>query len=111
MNADKVRKELESELGVLRDRTVRIRRRKSNETREDVGNWDENAQQHQDDEVLDEIDERARDRIAAIERALDRLSAGTWSRCAGCGVRIDRARLAALPTTDRCARCAAKPGA
>ena len=108
MRQTKVRRELEAELGELRQRTARIARRKANATRDDDANWHEHAVQHQDDLVVDEIDERSRGRIAAIERALDRMRAGQWLRCGRCGTPIESARLQILPTTDLCARCAAK---
>ena len=48
----------------------------------------------------------AQDRLAAVERALARLAAGDYRRCARCGAPIGEERLAARPTTDRCVRCA-----
>ncbi len=108
MRAIKVRRELEAELGELRQRTERIARRKANATRDDDGNWHEHEVQHRDDRVVDEIDERSRGRIAAIERALDRMRVGQWLRCSRCGTPIESARLQILPTTELCARCAAK---
>ena len=108
MRESKVRSELEAELGELRERTARIARRKANATRDDDANWHEHAVQHQDDDVLEEIDERSRERIAAIERALDRMRSGHWLRCGSCGSAIESARLQVIPTTNLCARCAAK---
>jgi RNA polymerase-binding transcription factor DksA len=108
MRGTKMRRELEAELVELRERTARIARRKANATRDDDGNWHEHEVQHRDDLVVDEIDERSRERIAAIERALDRMRAGQWLRCGRCGTRIESGRLKILPTTDLCARCAAK---
>ena len=108
MRQTKIRRELEAELGELRQRTVRIARRKANATRDDDANWHEHAVQHQDDSVVDEIDERSRGRIAAIEKALDRMRSGQWARCGRCGTPIEAGRLRVLPTTDLCARCAAK---
>ena len=108
MRETEVRRELEAELGELRERTERIARRKANATRDDDGNWHEHEVQHRDDRVVDEIDERSRERIAAIERALDRMRVGQWLRCSRCGTPIEGARLQILPTTELCARCAAK---
>lgn len=43
----------------------------------------------------------------AIVAALQRIDAGTYGTCAGCGADIAPARLEALPTAIHCIRCAA----
>ena len=45
--------------------------------------------------------------IEAIDRALDKLSNGSYGVCDGCGAAIAPARLAALPATAHCVECAA----
>jgi RNA polymerase-binding transcription factor DksA len=45
--------------------------------------------------------------LADTEEALARLSAGTYGRCEGCAGAIPAQRLAAMPETRYCARCAA----
>jgi DnaK suppressor protein len=48
----------------------------------------------------------AREHLAALERAGERLAAGTYGVCERCGVVIPEDRLAALPATSTCVRCA-----
>lgn len=55
--------------------------------------------------------ERAERALADVDAALGRAGEGTYGSCADCGAPIPAERLAALPTTTRCARCAAGPGA
>lgn len=43
--------------------------------------------------------------IREVERALLRLSAGTYGRCVDCGNDIDSARLNAYPSASRCIVC------
>lgn len=43
--------------------------------------------------------------IRAIERALRRLDLGTYGTCVSCGQPIERERLEAYPTANRCAVC------
>lgn len=43
--------------------------------------------------------------IRAIERALHRLALGTYGTCVSCGQPIERERLEAHPTANRCAAC------
>jgi RNA polymerase-binding protein DksA len=43
--------------------------------------------------------------IRAIERALKRIALGTYGVCVSCGQPIERERLKAHPTANRCAVC------
>jgi RNA polymerase-binding transcription factor len=43
--------------------------------------------------------------IRAIERALKRIALGTYGTCVSCGQPIERERLEAYPTANRCAAC------
>ncbi len=45
-------------------------------------------------------------RLAELEAAAERSTSGTYGRCERCGGPIGEDRLAALPTTRRCVRCA-----
>lgn len=56
--------------------------------------------------VLARLDQRGKAEIEAIDRALARIAAGSYGRCAGCGHSIPTRRLEALPAADRCLRCA-----
>ncbi len=56
--------------------------------------------------VLARLDERGNAEIEAIDRALARIAAGSFGRCASCGHPIAPDRLQALPTADRCLKCA-----
>jgi RNA polymerase-binding transcription factor DksA len=69
--------------------------------------WDEQAIQRENDEVLDGLDETGRRELEGIEAALARLDAGTYGRCARCDETIPPARLAAAPAAATCADCAA----
>jgi len=43
--------------------------------------------------------------MRAIERALKRIALGTYGVCVSCGQPIERERLEAYPTANRCAAC------
>lgn len=62
------------------------------------------------DEIELEIDqallENAELSIQEIEAALERLNAGTFGQCVGCGHPIAKERLKALPSTPYCIQCA-----
>ena len=50
--------------------------------------------------------QRARDQLAAIDTALERVRDGRYGRCGRCGQPIGDDRLAARPTALTCVRCA-----
>lgn len=68
--------------------------------------FEEQATQRENDEVLDALQEGAQAELRAIEQAIDRLEAGTYGRCTRCGGTIEAKRLQALPHTSRCSQCA-----
>ena len=47
--------------------------------------------------------------VSAIDRALERIDAGTYGRCAACGTTIPGERLEAMPWAALCVPCSAKP--
>jgi RNA polymerase-binding transcription factor DksA len=49
-----------------------------------------------------ELANRLRDQLADVQRALDKLDAGTYGQCEICGADIDDARLEAMPATRYC---------
>ncbi len=48
-----------------------------------------------------------KDRLAAIDKALDRIDSGDYGVCLVCGSEIADQRLKALPTAEVCRKCAA----
>ena len=66
---------------------------------------EEEAQQEAAAELLTRLDARARAGVASIDRALARMAAGTYGRCATCGRGIAVARLEAMPEAATCVRC------
>jgi RNA polymerase-binding transcription factor DksA len=47
--------------------------------------------------------------LAALDRAAERMAAGTYGTCAQCGRDIGEARLEALPAAETCIACTGKP--
>ena len=56
--------------------------------------------------MLEQLDERDRVEIAAIDRALARIDRGTYGVCRTCGDAIPVARQLAMPAADTCLPCA-----
>jgi len=60
----------------------------------------------ENDEVLLAIEQSAMGELRGIERALGRLEDGTFALCESCGAEIDTERLAVVPYSMLCRRCA-----
>lgn len=90
-----------------KDLLHRIERVKSDITSEHSPDWSEQAQERQNDEVLEAIGNEARTELQQINRALERIAEGIYTTCSRCGDTIDTQRLEAVPYTSLCIRCAA----
>ena len=67
---------------------------------------EEQALELENDEAMTALVERLMAEEAELRAALERVEQGTYGRCTGCGEPIDTRRLAALPATAVCIRCA-----
>ncbi len=98
-----VRGQLEKRLAELNDRVTLVERERAEPMSADSA---EQAIEAEDDEVLALQDDVLHHEIAAIVGAIRRIETGKYGNCASCGVGIEPARLAALPTTSLCIDCA-----
>jgi DnaK suppressor protein len=67
--------------------------------------WDENAIDSEQDEVLERLGKAAVDEISQIRKAINRIDAGTYETCSKCGAAIAAERLEALPFATTCIKC------
>jgi len=65
----------------------------------------EMAQKAQLTELFESLDLQEQNQIDEINRALNRMAAGTYGICEECGKNIPVERLRALPATRYCVRC------
>lgn len=70
--------------------------------------FEEQAVQQENDQVLDALDSITRAEITAIDAALARIRTGKFGVCAGCGRSIEHARVLAMPAAEKCISCASK---
>jgi RNA polymerase-binding transcription factor DksA len=66
----------------------------------------EQATERQNDEVLEALLAESEGALRQVERARERLQAGTYGQCERCGEAIGAARLAAMPMAECCLGCA-----
>ena len=91
----------------LADMQARLSSIKKDVTQSHSGDSAEQAQERENDEVVDAIGNETAQSIRVIQAALERIEAGTYGTCDSCGKDIGQARLAAVPEATRCVSCAA----
>ncbi len=95
--------ELEKRLADMQARLASIKR---DVTAEYSGDSAEQAQERENDEVVDAIGNETRQSLRAIQVALDKIADGTYGECEACGREIAEGRLRAIPEATRCVDCA-----
>lgn len=88
------------------DLMQRISSVKTGMTAEHSADWSEQAQERQNDEVLEAIGNESRNELAQINKALERMDSGDYTSCSHCGEDISLERLEAVPYTHLCINCA-----
>jgi DnaK suppressor protein len=103
MEHQALKEELEGRLAALQARLASI---KKDVTREHSGDSAEQAQERENDEVVDAIGNETAQSIRDVTAALERLADGSYGNCENCGGQIGRARLEIVPEATRCVGCA-----
>lgn len=70
--------------------------------------WSEQAQERENEEVVERLEESARMELNQIYEALSRVEKNQYGLCEICDGPIRSARLEALPYTNRCFNCASE---
>jgi DnaK suppressor protein len=103
----KIRDELDTRRRELLLRYHRMLDRAEEEQADHSPELVDTANDQWDVRVMDRMSNSDVRMLGLIVAALRRLERGTYGVCVDCQYTIPSARLAALPETDRCARCAA----
>ena len=67
--------------------------------------WQEQAIELENDEVLKGLDEMTLSEVRRIRAALGRIANGTYGACSTCGEAISEERLVAVPSALTCLNC------
>jgi len=67
---------------------------------------EDQAQERENDDVLDALAADAAQRLKKVQRALNKIEEDTYGLCDKCGEPISEARLKSVPTADYCIDCA-----
>jgi RNA polymerase-binding protein DksA len=103
MAYEALKEELEKRLAEMQSRLASVKR---DVTQGHSGDSAEQAQERENDEVMDAIGNETRQSLHDIQVALDRIADGSYGECEVCGEDIGEARLRAIPEATRCVNCA-----
>ena len=103
MAYENIQQQLEERLADLQVRLANI---KKDVTQAHSGDSAEQAQERENDEVVDAIGNETAQSIKIIQAALGRIADGSYGSCKQCGEDIGQARLEAMPEATRCVKCA-----
>ena len=103
MAYEELKQELEERLAQLQARLASI---KKDATQAHSSDSAEQAQERENDEVVDAIGNETAQSIRDIQAALLRIEDGTYGICGQCGQEISAGRLQAVPEATRCVNCA-----
>jgi DnaK suppressor protein len=90
----------------LADLQARLSNLKKDVTQSHSGDSVEQAQERENDEVVDAIGNETAQSVRAIRAALERIANGAYGACNSCGEPIAEERLKAIPEATRCSGCA-----
>ncbi|MBO9481184.1 MULTISPECIES: TraR/DksA family transcriptional regulator [Gammaproteobacteria] len=89
---------------------TRLGKIKKDASRKNSADWSEQAQERENDEVIDALGNEAVIELGKINRALDRINEGDYGFCLSCGKEIPVQRLEVMPYADLCVQCAEAKG-
>ncbi|MGI0116847.1 TraR/DksA family transcriptional regulator [Zooshikella sp. RANM57] len=84
----------------------RIERIKQNMQKSANKDWSEQAQERENDEVMEALGHEAVQELRQVKQAIQRIEEDEYGICERCGQTIPEARLEVMPYTARCIRCA-----
>ncbi|WP_281648449.1 TraR/DksA family transcriptional regulator [Parendozoicomonas sp. Alg238-R29] len=104
---DQFREVLLSRQSELQERLDNI---KKDVTRKANADWSEQAQERENDEVIDALGNEAVHELHLIQKALERIDEEEYTLCIDCGGGIPLERLKVMPYTSLCVKCAEARG-
>ena len=105
-----LRERLETRLAELERRVSQLTDDLRHQSQPLEQDFEEQATQRENDDVLGALDEAGRRELQSIRAALARIEAGTYGSCRRCGEAIAVERLRVLPTALECVDCAGSRG-
>jgi len=101
-----IRAQLQAELEHVIEKHGHLSDHLRNADRTVPADWADAAQFVENDEVMEALESRARQRIEKLTQALARIESGNYVTCSSCEEEIEAERLEVLPETTVCSTCA-----
>ena len=98
-----IQNKLEERKDILLQRTSCV---KHDISQEHSADWSEQAQERQNDEVLEAIGNESQHELTQINITLERITSGNYMSCTECDEGISIQRFEAVPYTHLCINCA-----
>lgn len=95
-------------LALKQEYELRIERTEKHITHEDgpvSQDFAEQATERENEDVVHRLDEEAKYELGLVNKALEKVAAGTYGECEVCGENIAEARLTAVPQAKNCIKC------
>ena len=105
-NYEAIRQKLIDRRNNLTERLARLTQDLRRERQPLDADFEEQAIERENDEVLGALDESMRSELVHIEETIARIETGEYGICSVCGEEIALKRLEALPHTHMCISCA-----
>lgn len=86
--------------------TILVNKVEKSARRKLTKNYEEQAIERENEEVLSSLDDSLTEELRQIENALQRIEKGEYGKCESCGEEISIKRLKAVPQASRCIKCA-----
>lgn len=100
------RERLTAKKAELEERVARLTRDQRHADEPVEKDFEEQASQRENDEVVDELLRESQRELQQIIRALARMDAEGYGVCVACGAEIGEGRLNAIPEATHCIKCA-----
>lgn len=97
---------LTAKMADLEERIARLARDQRHADEPVEKDFEEQATQRENDDVVTELLRESRIELQQITRALARIEAGEYGVCSSCGADIGEGRLKAVPEATLCIKCA-----
>jgi len=110
-NSDSIKARLEGEKKRIVDELNQLNAGQNSDERREgspFGKREEEATESMELEKRLALERRLQSLLSEVDRALEKIEAGTYGVCDGCGQPIDPARLEALPQAILCLSCRQK---
>ena len=108
MDIEKIKKDLEDKREELVNKGTRITAGIRHTENELSRNFEDQATERENDEVLDALKDGIGKEIRQIDAALMRISEGSYGICVSCGKPVGDLRQEALPYATQCIDCASR---